>query len=346
MKKIVSLLIVVVGLFAFTTCKAVTPKKVDFCNNGQKYLFDNCSDVETQCTYKNIDDENKIMYVNVDKYQAIKTDYGSVNNWGSNIYITYDAKNWYDKHRGNCLDRLIDLNDGVVLVNSTNLQNTKDEINKKSKYNIEGTYSLVSVTYNDAAYNKKNNSNNTSSKSPDVDSCAGFTTEKTCKVGQTKNAGNFGCAWNEQYQFCSPTGLSYLSCGSKDSIAYDIPVMVPRLTSYAITALKTITPVILIIIGMFQLIKAISSQNEDEMKKARSALIKKLIAAAMIFFLVAIVQFIVKQVADKSEQSSTEACFDCFINNNCSNAMYYTDGYGKCYAVSSNSQIDCPVDKY
>ena len=171
-------------------------------------------------------------------------------------------------------------------------------------------------------------------------------TKETCKIGQTKNAGNFGCAWNEQYEFCSPTGLSYLSCGSKDSIAYDIPVMVPRLTSYAITALKTITPVILIIIGMFQLIKAISSQNEDEMKKARSALIKKLIAAAMIFFLVAIVQFIVKQVADKSEQSSTEACFDCFINNNCSNAMYYTDGYGKCYAVSNNSQIDCTVDKY
>ena len=105
---------------------------------------------------------------------------------------------------------------------------------------------------------------------------------------------------------------------------------------------------------MFQLIKAISSQNEDEMKKARSALIKKLIAAAMIFFLVAFVQFIVKQVADKSEQPSTEACFDCFINNNCTNAMYYTDGYdnGKCYKVSCDSdkiedcEIDCPVDNY
>lgn len=182
---------------------------------------------------------------------------------------------------------------------------------------------------------------------PDVDSCAGFKTKETCKIGQTKNAGNFGCAWNEQYEFCSPTGLSYLSCGSKDSIAYDIPVMVPRLTSYAITALKTITPVILIIIGMFQLIKAITSQNEDEMKKARSALVKKLIAAAMIFFLVAIVQFIVKQVADDSEQSSTEACFDCFINNNCTNAMYYTDGYGNCYSVDTKEKLDsCPVDKY
>ena len=107
---------------------------------------------------------------------------------------------------------------------------------------------------------------------------------------------------------------------------------------------------------MFQLIKAISSQNEDEMKKARSALIKKLIAAAMIFFLVAILQFIVKQVADKSEQSSTEACFDCFINNNCTNAMYYTDystdGSAKCYKVSCDKdkiedcEIDCPVDPY
>lgn len=187
----------------------------------------------------------------------------------------------------------------------------------------------------------------TQSSAPDVDSCAGFITEENCKIGQTKNAGNFGCAWNEQYEFCSPTGLAYLSCGSEDSIAYDIPVMVPRLASYAITALKTITPVILIIIGMFQLIKAITSQNEDEMKKARSSLIKKLIAAVMIFFLVAIVQFVVKQVADDAEQSSTEACFDCFINNNCTNAMYYTDGYGNCYSVKTNKKLDsCPVDKY
>lgn len=181
----------------------------------------------------------------------------------------------------------------------------------------------------------------------DANNCAGFRTESACKVGQTKDAGKFGCAWNEQYEFCSPNGLAYLSCGSEDSIAYDIPVMVPRLASYAITALKTITPVILIIIGMFQLIKAITSQNEDEMKKARSSLIKKLIAAVMIFFLVAIVQFVVKQVADDAEQSSTEACFDCFINNNCTNAMYYTDGYGNCYSVKTNKKLDsCPVDKY
>lgn len=198
------------------------------------------------------------------------------------------------------------------------------------------------------------------SSTPDVDNCAGFSkvfdktkdNKNACLKGQTKNAGNFGCAWNEQYEFCSPNGLAYLSCGGtddedKDSIAYDIPVMVPRLSSYAITALKTITPVILIIIGMFQLIKAIASQNEDEMKKARSALIKKLIAAVMIFFLVAIVQFVVKQVADDAEQSSTEACFNCFINNSCDGAMYYTDGYGNCYSVKTNEKLDsCPVDKY
>ncbi len=181
---------------------------------------------------------------------------------------------------------------------------------------------------------------------PDVTSCSGFTTEDACMTGRAKEQ-NFGCNWNKEYKFCSATGLAYLSCGSGDEIAYDIPVIVPRLVSYFIVVLKTVTPVILIFMSMIQLIKAIGSQNEDEMKKARSAIVKKIIAAVLIFFVISIVQFIVKQVADESEQSSTEACMSCFINNDCNGAMYYTDGYGNCYSVNGGAQLEkCPVEHY
>ena len=64
---------------------------------------------------------------------------------------------------------------------------------------------------------------------PDASSCADFTTEDACMTGRTSDNGSFGCNWNKQYEFCSVSGLAYLSCGSGDEIAYDIPVIVPRL---------------------------------------------------------------------------------------------------------------------
>lgn len=182
---------------------------------------------------------------------------------------------------------------------------------------------------------------------PDVLNCSGFTTEASCMNGKTKENGNFGCNWNKQYKFCSASGLAYLSCGSGDEIAYDIPVLLPNIISYFIVGLKIATPVILIFMSMIQLIKAIGSQNEDEMKKAQGSIIKKLIAAALVFFVISIVQFIVKQVADDSEQSSLQACMSCFINNDCDGAMYFTDGYGNCFSVKDGSQLDkCPVERY
>lgn len=188
-----------------------------------------------------------------------------------------------------------------------------------------------------------------------AEGCAQFKTPDSCELGVTykeenkKNVvdKNFSCVWNDEHKFCSPTGLVYLSCGKGNTKAYDIPVFIPKIVSYAILILKTATPVILIFMGMFQLIKAIASQNEDEMKKARSALVKKIIASVIIFFMVSIVQFVVKIVADESEMASTEACLTCFLNNDCKNAYYYTDGYGNCYSVKNpGADFDCPTKYY
>ena len=175
-------------------------------------------------------------------------------------------------------------------------------------------------------------------------SCAEFHNEQSCNSG-VSSTGKYGCAWNKKYNFCSPNGLAYLSCGSGNSDAHDIPVFLPRITSYAIAILKTVTPVILIIMSMVQIIKAIASQNEDEMKKARSALVKKLIAATLIFFVTTIVQFVIKKAADDDEVGSASQCLSCFVNNDCNGSMYYVDGYGNCYYLSSKyTATDCKTD--
>lgn len=181
----------------------------------------------------------------------------------------------------------------------------------------------------------------------DAEGCAGITEENKCKIGLTDNGERYGCAWNAKYKFCSPNGLAYLSCGDsgeENEQAYDIPVMIPRLVSYFVLILKTATPIILIVMGMIQIIKAIANSNDDEIKKAKSSLIKKLIAAVLVFFSISIVQFVIDQVADSSEDGSVSACMSCFINNDCKGAMYYIDGYGKCYSVKSKSEVKCKTD--
>lgn len=168
---------------------------------------------------------------------------------------------------------------------------------------------------------------------------------KKCNKSNSTNTSNANenVVTNEDYGFSSPTGLAYIGCGNKSACpeegtkgtgAYDIPVIIPQLTSYAVTLLKIVTPVILIIMGMVQLIKAIASQKEDEIKKYQSSLVKKVIIAVMIFFVISIVQFVISKAADSSESGSLRSCMQCFLNGtgDC-DSIYYRDANGKCITV-------------
>ena len=157
--------------------------------------------------------------------------------------------------------------------------------------------------------------------------------------GQAKE----GEVWNSDYNISSPTGLVYVACGKGVSLSkcgetrgsgtYDIPVIIPKLTSFAVNALKIVTPIILIIVGMIQIVKAVASSKEDEIKKAQGGLIKKIIIAVLIFFVIAIVQFVINRVAD-DEQASVSSCMKCFLNNDCKLTYYRTGANGdKCNPV-------------
>lgn len=162
-------------------------------------------------------------------------------------------------------------------------------------------------------------------KEKDLGGCNKYNYETSCRTNT-----HYSCIWNEtKYgNYCNTDKLLYVKCGD----AKDIPHQVPQIISFAVNFLKILTPLILIFISIISLLKAISAGNEDEMKKAQKGLIRKIIAAVMVFFIISIVQFVIMKVADNEirsdengevETTNLSDCLNCFLNNNCGDSVYY-----------------------
>ena len=92
-----------------------------------------------------------------------------------------------------------------------------------------------------------------------------------------------------------------------------IDVKIANTVHKIIVAIKIAVPVLLVIFGMIDLFKGIMAQKEDEIKKGQQTFIKRIIAAAIIFFIIQVVQFLISFVTDNSE-SDIWKCASCFIN--------------------------------
>lgn len=92
----------------------------------------------------------------------------------------------------------------------------------------------------------------------------------------------------------------------------DIPSTIPRITSLIYTVFQVIVPIALVIIGMLDLVKAITSQKEDEIKKGQQTFIKRLIAAAIVFFVFAFVKLAVSLFSDNANDIVN--CMSCFLD--------------------------------
>ena len=120
--------------------------------------------------------------------------------------------------------------------------------------------------------------------------------------------------------------LEILKCtlGGADLSSTDLKV-IPALTSTVVSIVQWVIPVILIVLGMIDLGKAVTSNDEKQMKEAQKTLIKRVIYAVLVLFIVAIVRFVFSALAPDSAggidsdtpSSSISGCIDCFINNNC-----------------------------
>ena len=162
----------------------------------------------------------------------------------------------------------------------------------------------------------------------------------SCKVSK-----DYACVWVENESapndgYCNVDNLLYVGCGG----AGDIPVQVPSLISMLVNMLKIATPILLIFISMITLFKAMMAQKEDEIKKATNSLVKKIIAGALVFFVVAIVQYVISIVAEDDYYSGFESCLNCFLNNKCGTTTYYktvVNGEDKCTYLTTGETVAC-----
>lgn len=123
----------------------------------------------------------------------------------------------------------------------------------------------------------------------------------------------------EQYNNYS---TSAISCG--DELIKNVPTMLPKVVSIIYTVIQIAVPILLVVFGSLDLMKGISAQKEDEIKKGQQMFIKRIISAVIVFFVLIIVKLVISLVADKSSNRILD-CTECFIRNN-----------EKCIAVVEN----------
>lgn len=91
-----------------------------------------------------------------------------------------------------------------------------------------------------------------------------------------------------------------------------------------INFIKVIVPILLIVFGSIDLMKAVMASKDDEIKKAQSVLIKRAIYAVVIFFIPAIANLLIGLVNPRYEEDENYNCVKCVLNT--SNCPQNVDG--------------------
>lgn len=90
------------------------------------------------------------------------------------------------------------------------------------------------------------------------------------------------------------------------------------IAGWVLLIIKIAVPIILVLIGMIDMTKAILSKKDDEIKEAQGSLVKKAIAAIVVFLIITLVTFIFSQLLGVSEYKACSKCVDspttCKIN--------------------------------
>lgn len=101
---------------------------------------------------------------------------------------------------------------------------------------------------------------------------------------------------------------------------YAFPGQIPYLISVVYNILKIGVPIILVILGMIDFGKSVIAKDQEAMKVAQQAFIRRLIAAVIVFMVLLLVQFLIRLVAPEDEKGSITDCMNCFLNGECTNA--------------------------
>ena len=80
-----------------------------------------------------------------------------------------------------------------------------------------------------------------------------------------------------------------------------------------VTIIKIAIPLILVLFGMLDFGKGVIASKEDEIKKGQNNFIKRLMAAAIVFFMVTIIQLVIN-IVDKDSDGEFWACANSLLN--------------------------------
>lgn len=91
-----------------------------------------------------------------------------------------------------------------------------------------------------------------------------------------------------------------------------------QIVGYVLLVFKIAIPILLIIFGIIDLGKAVIASKEDEIKKATGSLVRRAIAAVVIFLLPTIVTFVMGIVSDfkTSAEEDFKICRQCISSPN------------------------------
>ena len=107
-----------------------------------------------------------------------------------------------------------------------------------------------------------------------------------------------------------------VTCGNTE-----LPENLAKLISIAITAIQIVTPLILIVTGMLDFLKATTSSNEDGIKKAQQTFVRRLIAGAAVFFIILTVKIVVGLVNTEDSKSAI-SCLNKLLNYKTSDEVH------------------------
>lgn len=87
-----------------------------------------------------------------------------------------------------------------------------------------------------------------------------------------------------------------------------------RLLHALLNIVQFAIPIVLILLGTIDLGKAVIASKDDEMKKAQTTLIKRVVYAVVIFLLVLIIKLVMNLVADNTQENSN-SWVQCWTDN-------------------------------
>ena len=148
-----------------------------------------------------------------------------------------------------------------------------------------------------------------------------------CDDCKPDDCASCGCVANKSKTKCIYSNAivdsdSYKSCGKNllgQPLITEIPSQIPKITHIAYNIIQILVPVLLVLFCSIDLVKAVVAGKEDDIKKNQTVLIKRLIAAVLVFFVFAVVKFVVSISSDNGLFNNNRIikCADCFLSEVC-----------------------------